>query len=92
MGALRDQIKRELVRLIEEEMGVECADLSENSSFTDALNMSSMEALSIFIGVEEKYGVDFPYEFLEKADTLRDAVDLFENLISHRLNLNDTGN
>ena len=84
METIREQIKAELLRLIQKELKVEESAITEETNLRDGLQMDSLSAIDIFMGIEEKFGVDFSYDEIEKLKTVKDVVDFFEAVVNKK--------
>lgn len=61
--------------LIAENLGVDAADITENSSFKDDLGADSLDLFELVMALEEEYGVEIPTEELEKIATVGDVIN-----------------
>lgn len=82
MSVTREEIMAELAQLIEQELNVKADDLKPDDDLRENLNMASLDAINIFMGVEEKFDVEISYEDIESIRTVSDAVDYFEKLVN----------
>lgn len=80
MANRRDEIKEVLLEAIKEQMRLDSIDADEDTRF-DELDIGSLDAFNIFGDIEERYGIELPYEELGKISTLKDAIDAFEQFI-----------
>jgi len=82
MGQLRDDIKTELIRLLDQELDVDAANIQESQKIKDDLNLQSLAAINVFMGIEDKFDVEFDYEDLETISTVQEIIDYFEKAIA----------
>ena len=70
-----ETIKDGLAEILEEVAGVLPADVSEEKSFTDDLDVDSLSMVEVAMAAEDKFGVKIPDDELAKLSTVSDAVD-----------------
>ncbi|HID72858.1 TPA: acyl carrier protein [Candidatus Micrarchaeota archaeon] len=58
-------------------------DISLDSSL-EALDISSLDAISLVFDIEDQYGVEVPNEALKKLHTVRDIVEGVDQLLAER--------
>jgi acyl carrier protein len=68
-------IKDGLAEILEEVAGVLPADVSEEKSFTDDLDVDSLSMVEIALAAEERFNVKIPDDQLANLKTVGDAVD-----------------
>lgn len=61
--------------LITENLGVEAADITEQSSFKEDLGADSLDLFELVMALEEEYGVEIPTEDLEQLATVGDVME-----------------
>ena len=62
-----------------EETGVETADVQLDKSFTDDLDIDSISMMTIVVNAEEKFDVRIPDEEVKNLVTVGDAVKFIQN-------------
>ena len=73
-----EEIKDGLAEILEEVAGVLPADVSEEKSFTDDLDVDSLSMVEIATAVEDKFGVAIPDDELGNIKTVGDAMNYIE--------------
>ena len=73
-----DEIRAGLAEILEEVAGVLPADVSEEKSFTDDLDVDSLSMVEIATAVEDKFGVAIPDDELANIRTVGDAISFIE--------------
>ena len=68
-----------LAEIVNEETGVETADVQLDKSFTDDLDIDSISMMTIVVNAEEKFDVRIPDEEVKNLVTVGDAVKLIQN-------------
>ena len=69
-----EEIKDGLAEILEEVAGVLPADVSEEKSFTDDLDVDSLSMVEVVVAAEEKFGVKIPDDEVQNLKTVGDAV------------------
>ncbi len=70
----REEIVAGLAEILEEVAGVSTADVSEEKSFTDDLDVDSLSMVEVVVAAEEKFGVKIPDDQVQNLKTVGDAV------------------
>jgi acyl carrier protein len=73
-----EEIKDGLAEILEEVAGVLPADVSEEKSFTDDLDVDSLSMVEVVVAAEEKFGVSIPDDEVKNLKTVGDAVAFIE--------------
>jgi acyl carrier protein len=69
------EIQDGLADIINEETGLDQADVQLDKSFTEDLDIDSLSMMTIVVNAEEKFGVKIPDDQVKTLKTVRDAVD-----------------
>lgn len=75
----KNEILAGLAEIVNEETGVETADVQLDKSFADDLDIDSISMMTIIVNAEEKFGVTIPDEESQNLKTVGDAVDYIQN-------------
>jgi acyl carrier protein len=70
----RDEISAGLAEILEEVAGVSPADVAEDKSFTEDLDVDSLSMVEVVVAAEEKFGVKIPDDEVQNLKTVGDAV------------------
>jgi acyl carrier protein len=70
----RDEISSGLAEILEEVAGVSPADVSEEKSFTEDLDVDSLSMVEVVVAAEEKFGVKIPDDEVQNLKTVGDAI------------------
>jgi acyl carrier protein len=73
-----DDIRTGLADILEEVAGVMPADVTEDKSFTEDLDVDSLSMVEIALAAEERFGVKIPDDELANLKTVGDAVSYIE--------------
>ena len=63
-----------LKAVIEENLSVEGAEITENTDFKEDLGADSLDLFELVMALEEEFGIDIPSEDLEKLATVGDVM------------------
>jgi acyl carrier protein len=77
--ASAEEIRSGLASILEEVADVPPADVSDEKSFTDDLDVDSLSMVEVAMAAEEKFGVKIPDDELPKLKTVGDAVSYIES-------------
>ncbi len=74
MAASEQEILSGLAEIINEETGLDPAEVQTDKSFTDDLDIDSLSMMTIVVAAEDKFGVRIPDEEVKNLLTVGDAV------------------
>ena len=61
--------------IVSENLGVDAAQITEESSFKDYLGADSLDIFEMVRALEDEYEIDIPTEDLEKITTVGDVIN-----------------
>ncbi len=61
-----------------EQLGVEDADVTMDSTFIDDLGADSLDIVELIMAFEEEFNIEIPDEIAEKMKAVKDAVEYIE--------------
>jgi len=64
--------------LVAEQLGVDAADITLETSFDD-LNADSLDVVELIMALEEEFDIEIPDEDAEKIKTVGDAVEYIKD-------------
>ena len=70
----QQEILSGLAEIVNEETGLDPAEVQMDKSFTDDLDIDSLSMMTIVVNAEEKFGVRIPDSEVTNLKTVRDAV------------------
>ena len=79
MAASEQEILAGLAEIVNEETGIDTADVQPEKSFTDDLDIDSLSMMTIVTLAEEKFNVRIPDEEVKNLVTVGDAVTFIAN-------------
>ena len=74
---LSDKVKQ----ILAEQLSVDQADLTDNTSFDD-LNADSVDVAEVIMALEEEFDIEIPDEDAEKNRTVGDVIEYIKDRIS----------
>ena len=74
MALSEQEILAGLAEIVNEETGLDPAEVLADKSFTDDLDIDSLSMMTIVVNAEEKFGVRIPDEEVKNLTTVGDAV------------------
>jgi acyl carrier protein len=78
MAASEQEILAGLAEIVNEETGIDTADVQPEKSFTDDLDIDSLSMMTIVVNAEEKFGVRIPDDDVKGLSTVGDAVSYIQ--------------
>ena len=72
--ASAQEILEGLADIVNEETGLDQAEVQADKSFTDDLDIDSLSMMTIVVNAEEKFGVRIPDDEVKNLKTVGDAV------------------
>jgi len=72
--------RERVVSVIEEQMGVDPSEITDDASFTEDLGADSLDLAELVMGFEEEFDIEIPDETAEEITTVGEAVEKIESL------------
>ena len=72
--ANREEILEKVIHIVGEQMGVDQAEITAETSFIDDLNADSLDTVELVMELEDEFDMSIPDEEAEKIKTVNDAV------------------
>jgi len=70
-------------KIIADQLGLEEAEVTLNSTFSDDLGVDSLELFEVIISLEEEFNIEIPNEELEDIKDVKGIVDYIEKKINN---------
>ena len=79
MAMNENEILQGLAEIVNEETGLDAAEVQMDKSFTEDLDIDSLSMMTIVVNAEEKFGVRIPDDEVKNLATVGDAVSFISN-------------
>ena len=73
-------IENKIIDIISEQMGVDKADVSKETSFINDLNADSLDTVELVMEFEDEFDISIPDEEAEKIQTVGAAIDYIASI------------
>ena len=70
-----ENIEQRVRKIVAEQLGVNDADIKNDSSFVDDLGADSLDTVELVMALEEEFECEIPDEEAEKITTVQQAID-----------------
>jgi acyl carrier protein len=78
-GDLMENIEQRVKKIVAEQLGVNEADVKNESSFVNDLGADSLDTVELVMALEEEFETEIPDEEAEKITTVQQAVDYIKS-------------
>jgi acyl carrier protein len=72
---MSDNIEQRVKKIVAEQLGVNEAEVKNESSFVDDLGADSLDTVELVMALEEEFECEIPDEEAEKITTVQHAID-----------------
>jgi len=76
-----ENIEQRVKKIVAEQLGVNDADVKNDSSFVNDLGADSLDTVELVMALEEEFETEIPDEDAEKITTVQQAVDYIKSHI-----------
>ena len=73
-----DNVEQRVKKIVAEQLGVNEAEIKNESSFVDDLGADSLDTVELVMAFEEEFSVEVPDEDAEKLQTVGDVIKYIE--------------
>jgi len=73
--ATAEEIKEKVIKIVSEQMGVDKAEITMDTSFVNDLNADSLDTVELVMEFEDEFELSIPDEEAEKIQTVGQAVE-----------------
>lgn len=70
-----ENIERRIRKIVAEQLGVNEAEVKNESSFVNDLGADSLDTVELVMALEEEFECEIPDEQAEKINTVQEAID-----------------
>ncbi len=70
-----ESVEQRVKRIVAEQLGVNVADIKNESTFVDDLGADSLDTVELVMALEEEFECDIPDEEAEKITSVQQAID-----------------
>ncbi len=77
-------IEQKVVEIVAEQMGVDKAQITRDTSFINDLNADSLDTVELVMEFEDEFDTTIPDEEAEKIQTVGAAIDYIVNVANQR--------
>ena len=74
-GRSMENIEQRVKKIVAEQLGVNEAEIKNESSFVDDLGADSLDTVELVMALEEEFETEIPDEEAEKITTVQQAID-----------------
>ena len=72
-------IEQRVKKIVAEQLGVNEAEIKNESSFVDDLGADSLDTVELVMALEDEFETEIPDEEAEKITTVQQAIDYINN-------------
>src|SRR5690554_2634479 len=74
-GTLMESVEQRVKKIVAEQLGVNEADVKNESTFVDDLGADSLDTVELVMALEEEFECEIPDEEAEKITSVQQAID-----------------
>ena len=79
--AVADDIEAKIKAIVAEQLGVDQAEISRETSFVNDLNADSLDTVELVMEFEDEFDMSIPDEEAEKIQTVGQAIDFVDQFV-----------
>ena len=81
---MSDNLEKEIISIISDVSGFDPEEIKPDTNLQSELEIDSIKAIEITVAIEKKFKISIRDEDVPKILTLKDAVELVNNLINQK--------
>ncbi|MFQ6049224.1 MAG: acyl carrier protein [Phycisphaerae bacterium] len=70
-----DEVEEKVIKVVSDQMGVDRAEITRETSFINDLNMDSLDTVETVMELEDEFEINIPDEEAEKIQSVGQAID-----------------
>jgi len=74
-----ENIEQRVKKIVAEQLGVNEAEIKNESSFVDDLGADSLDTVELVMAFEEEFGIEIPDDDAEKITRVKEAIEYIES-------------
>jgi acyl carrier protein len=82
---LNNNVEKEIISIISDLSGYDAEEITPESNFLKDLEVDSIKAIEITVAIEKKFKISVRDEDVPKLTTVKQAVELVENLLAQSM-------
>ena len=75
-----EEIEQKVIDIVAEQMGVDKAEITRDTSFINDLNADSLDTVELVMEFEDEFEMSIPDEEAEKIQTVGQAIDYIKSV------------
>ena len=79
-----DEIEQKVIDIVAEQMGVDKAEITRDTSFINDLNADSLDTVELVMEFEDEFEMSIPDEEAEKIQTVGQAIDYIKSVAAKK--------
>lgn len=77
-------IEEKVIEIVSEQMGVDKAEITRETSFINDLNADSLDTVELVMEFEDEFDMSIPDEEAEKIQTVGAAIDYIDQIMKSK--------
>ena len=77
-------IEQKVIEIVSEQMGVDKAEITRETSFINDLNADSLDTVELVMEFEDEFDMSIPDEEAEKIQTVGAAIDYIVSIVRNK--------
>jgi len=79
-----EEIEQKVIDIVAEQMGVDKAEITRDTSFINDLNADSLDTVELVMEFEDEFEMSIPDEEAEKIQTVGQAIDYIRSVATKK--------